>query len=288
MNHLALDLGAVAQNDAPPALPLTPNEARITQEIFDMFGTNAAPPAHPSHPVVFSSAEPINALVQPNVAITDFSNPAINAPPPATVVSAPLPLMTAVEQVPTPMSAPVPVPDTATMTTGLARPTAPISAPISVPAMPAARVQAPLPAAAPAPAPMAQTKPSQTTPVAKESRGGKDTSWGVALAKLNAHRSALESWAQEVREKRPAFGTTRDREERRKETNRKSAKVSRLRWRAYLVELEKVLVDGERNTQRLKREVVEIDHEQKQLEATLLRLRQQAQLRRQNMPDPVF
>ena len=256
-NHqLALDLGAVAQGAAAPqpVLPLTPNEARITQEIFEMFGTNATQSQH-EQPVVF----PSNASTESNANnLTSFVTPTSRADidiNPFSVASAP----------PVPITTPI-----------VHAPVAPISAPL-----PDTRPVLPPQPQIPAPAPATI---SQTTPVAKEGRNGnKDASWGVALAKLNAHRSALESWAQEVKEKRPAFGTTRDREERRKETNRKSAKVSRLRWRAYLVELEKVLVDGERRTETLKKEVVDIDNEQRELEATLIRLREQVQLRRQGV-----
>lgn len=99
--------------------------------------------------------------------------------------------------------------------------------------------------------------------------------WGIAVAMSNAQRYAEQMWQKEVAERRPAFGTTRDRDLKRKETNRKSAKVSRVRRREYLSQLEKIVVFGEENTQLLKAEVDAIDREQHRLVEQLALLRAQ-------------
>lgn len=135
---------------------------------------------------------------------------------------------------------------------------------------PHALVQAQVQAQAQARAPVHVTQQQQQTQAQYP-----QSSWGVALAKLNAGRIAAAQWEQEVAEKRPEFGKSVDKECRRKETNQKSAKVSRLRIRAYVKELEDVLEVGEASTQNLKREVEQVEDEQNVLAAQIAFLRAQ-------------
>lgn len=96
--------------------------------------------------------------------------------------------------------------------------------------------------------------------------------WGIVLAKANAQRRAEEDWAFEVATKRPGFGTTTSREEKRKETNRKSAKISRLRFRHYSAQLEEILVKSDHLNQQLAREIHETETENNKLQRELIML----------------
>lgn len=135
------------------------------------------------------------------------------------------------------------------------------------------------------------TSPAVATTAAAAGSATNDAdprAWGIAVAMSNAQRYAMNMWEKEVEERRPQFGTTSDRDLKRKETNRKSAKVSRLRRREYLNQLEQVVLHGEQNTQKLKAEVDAIDREQQRLAEQVAYLRQQLSQASAAVPQRAF
>lgn len=94
------------------------------------------------------------------------------------------------------------------------------------------------------------------------------TSWGIALARCNAHSFATEGgrrWFEQRQSQLNRRDNFVDREEHRHMINRKSAKVSRLRRREYVKQLEVEVLRGESYTRRLQGEVSAVDDETKRL-----------------------
>lgn len=105
---------------------------------------------------------------------------------------------------------------------------------------------------------------------------GERAAWGIELAHLNAHSLAQERWALTERPR------ASDPVEHRKQVNRKSAWVSRDRRREYVKQLERIVVSGEANTLRLKREVDAVDEEQARLNEQLEYLQRSLQMFQQH------